>query len=292
MSIFKQNKYTSWYINLCAKSAHRQKIKTQGFELHHTIPRSLGGSNNEENLVLLTFKEHYICHLLLCKMLDGKNRYKMAWALSQLTSKHRITNSKQFEAGRIMLSKCAKGIPKSEDWKKFMSEKNKGENNPMHKSKGRISSLKKLSKEQRSEYGKKGAKSNWEKMKSLGYTSPPGLSSKESIDKMTETKRRQAKEGSLWVQSNEGRKKLSLLRIGKKQPESQKKKVSKALSKLFLIQTPLGDNILLKGLLKAGKQLGFDGPNILRHNKSKGFLLLDKDFDINKYKELEIIEYT
>lgn len=291
MNIFKENKYTNWYTSICAKSAYRPKIKTDGYELHHVIPKSLEGSNDTENLVLLTFKEHYICHLLLCKMLDGKSRYKMAWALSQLTSKHRITNSRQFEVSRKMLSRCARGIPKSECWKKLMSEKNKGENNPMHRSKGRVSSLNSLTKEQRSEYGKKGAKKCWEKWKSLGYTSPPGLSTPESIKKMTETKRRQAKEGKLFRQTEEGRKQISILRTGKKQPESQKKKVSQALSKLFLIQTPLGESILIKGLYKAGKQLGFDGPNILSYKKSKGFLLLDKDFDINKYNDLQVVEF-
>jgi hypothetical protein len=292
MNNFKQNKYTNWYNNICAKSTCRPKVKTEGFELHHIVPRSLGGSNDKENLVLLTFKEHYICHLLLCKMLDGKDRYKMAWALSQLTSKHRITNCREFEVAREILSKCSKGIPKSDEWKKLMSERNKGENNPMHKSKGRISSFANLTNEQRSEYGRRGAKSTWEKWLSLGYKSPPGLSSKESIKKMTETKIKQGREGMLWHQTLDGRKKLSLLRFGKKQPESQKKKVSQALSKLFLIQTPLGDTILIKGLYKAGKQLGFDGPNILSHNKSKGFILLDKDFEINKYKDIKLVDFT
>lgn len=292
MNIFKHNKYTNWYTNICTKSLPRLKVKTNGFELHHIIPKSLGGSNDAENLVLLTFKEHYICHLLLCQMLDGKNRYKMAWALSQLTSKHRITNSRQFEVSKKMLSKCSKGIPKSEEWKKLMSEKNKGENNPMHKSKGRVSSFVNLTKEQRTEFGKRGAKRTWEMWQSLGYTSPPGLSTKESISKMTETKCKQGKEGKLWHQTPEGRKKLSFIRTGKKQPDSQKKKVSQALSKLFLIQTPLGETILIKGLYKAGKQLGFDGPNLLSHNKSKGFLLLDKDFDINKYNHLQVVEFS
>jgi 5-methylcytosine-specific restriction endonuclease McrA len=34
-------------------------------EIHHIIPRSIGGSNNLDNLVKLTYKEHYVCHRLL-----------------------------------------------------------------------------------------------------------------------------------------------------------------------------------------------------------------------------------
>ena len=37
-------------------------------ECHHIIPRSLGGNNNDENLVNLSAKEHFVCHLLLTKI--------------------------------------------------------------------------------------------------------------------------------------------------------------------------------------------------------------------------------
>lgn len=37
-------------------------------EVHHILPRSLGGSNNSDNLVRLTAREHFVCHLLLTKI--------------------------------------------------------------------------------------------------------------------------------------------------------------------------------------------------------------------------------
>ena len=37
-------------------------------EKHHILPRSLGGSNSLENLVALSAREHFICHLLLTKI--------------------------------------------------------------------------------------------------------------------------------------------------------------------------------------------------------------------------------
>lgn len=36
-------------------------------ETHHILPVSLGGTNDKPNKVVLTAKEHYICHLLLTK---------------------------------------------------------------------------------------------------------------------------------------------------------------------------------------------------------------------------------
>ena len=37
-------------------------------EKHHIIPRSLGGKDDEANLVSLSAREHFICHYLLAKM--------------------------------------------------------------------------------------------------------------------------------------------------------------------------------------------------------------------------------
>lgn len=50
---------------------NRIKNKYEGYtESHHILPKSLGGSDEKTNLVDLTAREHYICHLLLTKMFD------------------------------------------------------------------------------------------------------------------------------------------------------------------------------------------------------------------------------
>jgi 5-methylcytosine-specific restriction endonuclease McrA len=73
---FLQNKYTKWYFNIIFNSQSRDII---GYtEKHHIIPKSLGGSNEQTNLVKLTAREHFICHWLLTKMVIGtKHRYQM-----------------------------------------------------------------------------------------------------------------------------------------------------------------------------------------------------------------------
>lgn len=40
-------------------------------ERHHVIPRCMGGSDDDNNLVSLTAREHFIAHLLLTKMHPG-----------------------------------------------------------------------------------------------------------------------------------------------------------------------------------------------------------------------------
>lgn len=54
---------------------NRKKLKRDNknytyYEYHHIIPKCLGGLNNNENLVLLTAREHFICHKLLVENLS------------------------------------------------------------------------------------------------------------------------------------------------------------------------------------------------------------------------------
>jgi ribosomal protein S17E len=79
--IFLNNKYTKWYFNIIEKVKDRNSFFDY-IEIHHIIPRSLGGNDSEENLVNLTAKEHFICHLLLTKMTTGLHKSKMIYALN------------------------------------------------------------------------------------------------------------------------------------------------------------------------------------------------------------------
>lgn len=45
----------------------RPKSIRPGFHLHHIVPRCIGGTDDESNLISLTYREHYIAHALLAK---------------------------------------------------------------------------------------------------------------------------------------------------------------------------------------------------------------------------------
>ena len=51
-----------------AKSENRKKHNGTYYENHHIKPRCLNGGEEKENKVLLTAKEHFICHKLLLKL--------------------------------------------------------------------------------------------------------------------------------------------------------------------------------------------------------------------------------
>jgi len=81
------NKYSKLYYKITSNA--KQRINAGYTELHHIVPQSMGGSNDKENLVDLTAREHFICHWLLIKMTEGKDRSKMLYALNGMKAENR-----------------------------------------------------------------------------------------------------------------------------------------------------------------------------------------------------------
>ncbi len=86
-TIMIENKYTKLYYKITSNA--KQRITDGYTELHHIIPQSMGGSNDKENLVELTAREHFICHWLLIKMTEGEDRSKMLYALNGMKAENR-----------------------------------------------------------------------------------------------------------------------------------------------------------------------------------------------------------
>lgn len=164
---FIQNKYTKWYINIITntdRTSPRILQLGQYYEKHHIIPKCLGGSNNKTNIIKLTAREHFICHLLLTKMVNNRKLIaKLTYALWQFTNKNTNNSDKRkteinitstrYEQLKIAMSKAYKGLEsplkgtkKSEETKQKMSDswhnnrgpeyfeqlsqRTKGDNNP------------------------------------------------------------------------------------------------------------------------------------------------------------------
>lgn len=70
--------YQKVYNNLIEKAKDRVLSDEVYRERHHIIPRCMGGTDNLNNLVELTAKEHYVAHLLLSKA--NPLNAKLAWA--------------------------------------------------------------------------------------------------------------------------------------------------------------------------------------------------------------------
>ena len=116
-----------------AKSEGRIKSPNFYYESHHIIPKCLGGEGKttewrtHPNIVLLTAKEHFIAHLLLCDIYPNEKKLKFAlWGMcnQNRNGKRYKTSSKTYERLRkehaILISEKFKGRPGH----------NKGKKNP------------------------------------------------------------------------------------------------------------------------------------------------------------------
>lgn len=111
------NKYTKCYNSIICRATTRMLDNATYFEKHHIIPRCLGGTNDKSNIVRLTAKEHFICHLLLIRMVENRvAKSKLSYAVWQFTKRY-ATSAAKYENLRIQLSNNTKGIPKSEEHK-------------------------------------------------------------------------------------------------------------------------------------------------------------------------------
>jgi hypothetical protein len=92
--LFIDNKYTHIYYSIIERA--KSRTITGYTENHHIIPRSLGGTNNKDNLVALTGREHFIVHWLLPKMLEGDAKRSMSHGLRMMMGKNPTTQNGRY----------------------------------------------------------------------------------------------------------------------------------------------------------------------------------------------------
>lgn len=127
-----------------AKLADRKKVKGgQYFERHHIIPKSIGGLDDKDNLVLLTPREHFVAHKLLVEIYP-KNRklYQAAWLMITKTGNDRTyqVTSREYEFFRqqvsINMSETRKGWVPDQKFLDDLSKRTSGSGNPMYGRRG------------------------------------------------------------------------------------------------------------------------------------------------------------
>lgn len=88
--------YKKQYNALCntRKVLDRQKSPecSEGYvyyDLHHILPKFAGGSDDKDNLVLLTAREHFLAHWLLAKIYGNVKSYQGLFAFMMYKQKFR-----------------------------------------------------------------------------------------------------------------------------------------------------------------------------------------------------------
>ena len=272
---FHSNKYTKWYENIVNNAILSDRIKGCGvyYEKHHVIPKSffddISEANYEENLVLLTAREHYICHLLLTRMCVHKSHHeKMIHAYNMMCNSSNSEenfikyNSKTYQLLREEHAKICgdiwRGRNHSEDSREKMSKSHTGKIlTDEHKKNIGIAQIGKiLSKESR----RKISESN------MGKTHT------------AESKAKMSKSHMGKVLSKETRRRMSIAQTGlpgTKHTEETKRKISEAKMGIVVkcsnweVTLPNGDVIYIKNMKKFCRENNLRANNMSQIAKGK-----------------------
>ena len=131
--------YTRIYTELIERAKERKSVN--GYkEIHHIIPRSEGGTDESDNLVELTAREHFIAHKLLwmenptfsrsAAFMMMSNSRKITWGSLYESVRRKFTESDEHpwrkSENRFKQLEVVMGVPKSEEHRKKISEALKG----------------------------------------------------------------------------------------------------------------------------------------------------------------------
>lgn len=191
-----ENIHKQRYIEFIKSRPKRIYIKKSGLVKHHIVPRCLNGSNDSENIIVLTVREHYIAHLILWKAY-GSKMSRAFWLISNMNLK--LISSRQYEL-------LKKDIFLSEETRQKMSKSKKGKNAHARMTEEQ----KKIKSEKMSQSMKKFHET---------HDHPRGnLGNKYS----EETKKRMSENNKGLIKSEETKRKLSEAHKGKKLSEAHK----------------------------------------------------------------------
>ena len=109
--------YAAIYERLVERA--RGRVRQGYMERHHVEPRCMGGSNDKNNLVFLTAKEHFLAHKLLVRMHpDVRGLWLALIAMGRISQfKARIFSSERSRAAEMR-----RGFKYSRDSREKMSE--------------------------------------------------------------------------------------------------------------------------------------------------------------------------
>lgn len=96
----------------------RKKSNSQHvyYEKHHILPKCLGGSDDASNLVLLTAREHFICHQLLTKIYPKNIKLIFSLRMMTASNKRQIRNNREYEWIRRKISNSSSESQKGKSY--------------------------------------------------------------------------------------------------------------------------------------------------------------------------------
>jgi hypothetical protein len=254
----------------------KDRVITGYTETHHIIPKCLGGSNDYWNLVVLTAKEHFICHLLLCEIYPKNIKLRFAlWNMCNVKRKYQDRykiNSRLYNLIRKEYSKSVTGVNNPSFGRSLTEEQ---------KAKISLSRIGKYGGEKNSFYGKKHTDETREILRKKNFGKKHSDDAKKKMSESHKNKLwyfndegkhlrtflddpRIVEEG--WKKGRMGGKELSKLANEKRKEKYSTTEPSKPNSKKCLI-----DGLLFDSAVNAAKHFNMPNSSVRDRIRNKNF---------------------
>lgn len=188
-------------------------------EIHHIVPKSFGGSDDSENLLKMTAREHFIIHRLLAKIYPKTGMVHAVWKMSCVGKERYKVTSRTYS---YLREQHAYRVSNDKESSKKKSDTMKGRKQTPEHSAKRAESRKKNGEWHSEETKEKIGKSNMGKRGPwAGKTLP-----KEAVEKRNKARH----ENGNYSWTEEQKRRASERQSGKKKgpmPEGQKEKLRK-----------------------------------------------------------------
>lgn len=137
MKLFRNNRYTIIYWSIIENARSRD---LNSGEVHHIIPRCMGGTDDSSNLVRLTCREHFLCHKLLTKITTGEQLIKLQHAFSYMVFTKEIRPSLRATSHDYEIARKYAKNRRTKEWSENISKALKGKRqNPESVAKMKVS---------------------------------------------------------------------------------------------------------------------------------------------------------
>lgn len=103
--------YNRLYDMIIERAMSRAKTEKLEFcEIHHIIPKCMGGTDEKSNLVALSLREHFLAHWLLHKIHPTSAKLLYAWNSFCMNNGSRTATSHLYEYARRKFVKAMKEL--------------------------------------------------------------------------------------------------------------------------------------------------------------------------------------
>ena len=266
------------------KHAKQQPSTDEYTELHHIIPRCMGGDDSPDNMVVITARQHFIAHWILTKIYP--TNYKLRYAFHMMffptssgtrnTGWH-LSKSRTYEYHKkelaLLQSERLRGVQKTDEHKEKLrqaanvrwqdpvqiakqSERMKGNTNGLGAKRMPLSE----------EVKQKISAANKEY-----YKTHHGVNLGKSLSEVTRNRISESKKQNPFRHSPEVNKKAAEKRRGFKQSNYQKERAAEAKSATWEVITPTGEVLIITNLRQYCLEHKIHQGNLITYGHTKGY---------------------